>query len=107
MTYIVDVSSSGQNAEVVLPAVSNTYYVIERIVYSYSGSITLGSGNLIITSGGTSILDFDIKNDILGNVLGSDSQGYQSANNEEVIIKLKGVTGLIAKLSIIYTEYSV
>jgi hypothetical protein len=107
MTYAVAVSTSGQDAVITLDAVSGKYYLIERIIYSYSNSIALGTGNFKITFDGDSILDFDVKNDILGSVLNLDNLGYQSGINQEVILKLKGVSGIIGKISIVYTEYFV
>lgn len=105
MTYLVAASSSGQDCEIVLPAESGQYYTLNHIVYSYSGLLSLGTGTFTVKFGNTKVLEFDIKNEILGSVLDMVGEGYQSAPNESVTITLKGVSGLIGKLSIVYTMY--
>lgn len=107
MTYLVSVSTTGNDATITLPAEENKFYAIYRIIYSYSNSITLSSGNLKLTSNGVPLFDFDIKNEILGNVIDVDEHAYASGINEDFVLKLKGVTGLIGKLSIMYEEYTV
>jgi hypothetical protein len=106
MTYAVQASTSGNDCVITLPAVENQYYVLEQIIYSYSGTIGLGSGGFKIEFEDVKILDFDIKADILGSILDLVANAYQSPVNEEVNLTLKGVTGLIGKLSIIYQVYT-
>lgn len=101
MTYSVDVSANGADAQVILPAVANTWYVINRITYSYSGNITIGAGNLLMKFGEETVLDFDLKT----------SQDHfihamQSNPGETVTITLDGITLLQAKLSVSYDTYT-
>lgn len=102
MTYAVQ-NASASDCVITLPAVSGKYYVLEQILYSYSGILSLGTGAVKIEFGANTVLDYDIKSDLIGYVVGGQvTNAFQSNVNEIVKITLKGVAGLVGKLSIIY-----
>jgi hypothetical protein len=101
MSYSVDVSSVGGAAQIVLPALANTYYIISRISYSYNANVTIGAGNVQVSLGSTDVLDIDVKSsqdnfifNIMTNV------------NEAATINLAAIALLKGKLSIAYDTYT-
>jgi Flp pilus assembly protein TadG len=101
MTLQVNVASTGADAVITLPAVSNTYYVIQRITYSYSGGVSLGNSNLLVQFGGTSVLDVDVNAS-----QGEFNYGMSSAPNQAAVITLNGVALQVSKISISYDTYT-
>lgn len=102
MTLQVQVGTTGNDTTITLPAVANTYYVIQRITYSYSGGLSLGSSNLLVQFGGASVLDVDVNA-----TQGEFNYGMQSSSNQAVTLTLNGVTLQVGKLSIAYDTYTV
>lgn len=102
MTLQVQVGSTGSDTTITLPAVSNTYYVIQRITYSYSGGISLGNSNLTVQFGGTDVINVD-----LAVSQGEFNYGMQSAPNQAAVMTLNGVTLQTGKLSISYDTYTI
>lgn len=102
MTLKVQVGSSGSDCIITIPAVANTYYVLQRITYSYSGEASLGTSNLSVQFGGTSVLDVGIDSS-----QGDFNYSMQSSPNQAVIINLHGVSSQIGKLSISYDIYTI
>jgi hypothetical protein len=101
MTLQVQVGSVGSNTTITLPAVANTYYVLNRITYSYGGTLALGTASLLVQFASTSVLNVDVNES-----QGEFDYGLQSSPNQAVTITLNGVALQVGKLSINYDTYS-
>lgn len=109
MPYAVAISSAGGNATITIPAVAGTGYTIAFLVYSYNGLLSLGAGNLTMSFSGVPVLDFDIKDELLGTLtLDSLPNGYIYNTNlgDSVTITLAGTGTLIGKLSVYYQVFT-
>lgn len=102
MSLANDVSSVGGSAEIVLPAVANTYYVLQRLLYSYSSSISLGAGTLTIQFGANTVFNLNLKDSLAD----FNNIGLQTNVNEAVTITVSGITLLTAKLNAFYDTYT-
>lgn len=101
MALATDVSSVGGDAQIVLPAVSNTFYVLQRILSSYSSAINLGAGNITIQFGATTVFNLN-----LGGISDISNIGLQSNPNEAVTITLNGIALITAKVNAFYDIYT-
>lgn|SRR5262245_42618981 len=102
MTLQVQVGSASNDTTITIPAVANTYYVIQRITYSYNGGLSLGNANLLVQFGGTSVLDVDV-----ASTQGEFNYSMQSSPNQAAVITLNGVALQVGKLSINYDTYTI
>lgn len=101
MSLATDVSSVGGDAQIVLPAVSNTYYVLQRILSSYSTAISLGAGSITIQLGASTVFNLS-----LGAISDMANIGLQSDPNQAVTITLSGIALATAKLNAFYDTYT-
>lgn len=108
--YFHQTGSSGSDTVISLSATSGKYWSLENLLYSYSGLISLGNGRLRIQFAGVTVLDFDVKNDLIGGAIGSPTGMYnsmQAGNNEAVEIRLFGNGSLVGKLNLIANQFDV
>lgn len=99
---INDISSINSAAEITLDAIEGKYYNIDKIFSSYSGLLSSSTGALKIKIGGSEVFNIDIK---AGGIV-SEYPSFSSGENQEVVITLTGIIGMISKLNVLYTIYN-
>lgn len=99
-----DVSSSGGDATVTLPATANLMYYVTSIAASVSYSaLTPGTCNLTVKFGSTTVYSIGITSGstfYLPEVLSNETA------NEAIEVNLDGATGLICSVNVGYLAYA-
>lgn len=93
--------SANADVTATLPASANDYWVVRRVVWSYSDTPT--GGRLTVTIGSTVVLDIDITNGGPGNLTVDPLMANALTKNEAVDVKLFAAGGsVVGKVAFSY-----